>query len=869
MVRSPETMTELEYVMDVFEERLAPYKGGTLVLYGTGAYARPILDAFGESFAFAGVVAEPGREGQEIGGFKAMSLEAFEDLGADALIICKRHSDLSFAYGRVGETCRRMGCRIVDMYGVDQDAVREELASCRFLTLKEWQALTEPYDVVSFEIFNTLMIHDVRWPARMCLRPVFGRLIPWLKDRGKEVIYAGWEHQTAGIQEQALIDNGLAAEESLTSVYFLREGKDHAFRRILGRFPGKKILHIGIDTEQDGIFPRIYGIDTWQITFFERKELLMEEEGERSKEPANSLVSADRDAVLREIASSDVVSFDIFDTLVMRRVPDPQDVFELTEQRAGERGLPSDGFASARAFSQSEGPHATFDEIYETTAHLMGIADRRDIEALKEIELEVEREVLVPRPAVIALLEEARRLKKTVILTSDMYLTSPVMRELLALCGIRDYDALFISCEEKCLKEEGLFDRVRAFAEEKHGREVRLLHLGDSQSADRDAAGRAGFAALWIPSALDAALEGPQGEGYKLCLQKARTIEERCLLGLSIAHLFADPFGEEPTPERTLADYAFGAAGPVIIGHLTWLISNMRDEKPDGVLFASRDGWLEHDFYEEVRRFREDLPSSVYFYTNRRAAFMPVSATPGSTSFIGEMAGRFASGYTPEKILETYYGLDPSEIHPALSPGESLDSCIERHAAAILRRAEDAREAYYRYMGHLDLKIGARYALVDFVASGTCQTYLAMFAPFRLVGFNYGKPLYDAADTCDIRCYLSGEVPGLLEHFMEMELIMTSPEPSLDSFDKEGIPLFAKEVRPEKELAMIDAIHRFIRELFGEYAALIGAAHIGDKVISPGLAEAMYAVGRGEGLSYDSFDDWGQFRHRGGSPVGE
>ena len=40
------------------------------------------------------------------------------------------------------------------------------------------------------------------------------------------------------------------------------------------------------------------------------------------------------------------------------------------------------------------------------------------------------------------------------------------------------------------------------------------------------------------------------------------------------------------------ARYAWTAAGPMVIGYVTWLIKRAKETKPDGILFGSRDGWI-------------------------------------------------------------------------------------------------------------------------------------------------------------------------------------------------------------------------------------------------------------------------------------
>ena len=885
MGRSPADMTEIEYVLDVFEDRMAPYKGSRAVLYGTGFYARSILEAYADRFPFAGVLAEPGKEGTEIGGFRAMGVDAFAESGADMLVIAKRLFDLKEVYERVKERCHTIGCRILDIYGVDQDKVREDLDACHFLTYKEWQSLTEPYDVVSFEICSTLMIRDTFWPARMIVRPVFAALIPYLKARGKTVLYAGWEGQPAHWQEESLINNGLETAEGIRTSYYLRQGKDNTFRSVISRYPNKKILHVGIDDFLDGVFPRIYGIDTWIIRFFGKKELLPEKEGTGpAAHPAEaSGLRLKRGDVLGKIREAAVISFDVFDTLIMRRVLTPEDVFELAARRSGLRDEAVTAFKAERQAVQSELRNGTLDEIYKELSALAGetggenaardaaVGSRRDTAVLREEEIRAEHDVIAVRAAVVSLMEEARRLGKKVVLTSDMYLTAPLMRQILDDKGIQDYDELFISCERRCLKTDGLFAAVRKWADEHVGKGAKILHIGDSLEADCRPATAAGIETVKIPSVRELAFA--EGTDLELCIEKAVTFEERCLLALSLTKLFEDPFEENGeslvngAPIKKLRDYACGAASPVILGHLSWLCGELQKEKADKVLFASRDGWLGKQLYDSLREALNGapeapaLPPSVYFYTNRRATFAAVSAAPGSAAFLKGMAANSDEGLTHEKILKSYYGLRPEEILPCEDRNEPLEDYVARHASKIIEHSRASRRHYYRYMRTAGLEIAGRYALVDFVSTGTSQMYLERFAPFDLIGLYYGRPHYENSNTVEYHTYLRDEVPYLLTHYMDMEFIMTSPEPSLDGFDEEGRPVFTHETRSKDEQKMIACIHDLIKTCFRDYIAVVGAEALSRPVIAPGFAEAMYAAFGREGLPCRSYDDWGQFRH--------
>ena len=136
-------------------------------------------------------------------------------------------------------------------------------------------------------------------------------------------------------------------------------------------------------------------------------------------------------------------SFDIFDTLVTRRVATPDGIFALVQTKL--RSIPNlpeffyENFCTIRVeteqysrynkFSAFRTYEVSFDEIYNTIAQNYNL-DSSIIEKIKRIELTSERENLVP------IIKNIDKLKKSaenghVVLISDMYFGSSYLRELL------------------------------------------------------------------------------------------------------------------------------------------------------------------------------------------------------------------------------------------------------------------------------------------------------------------------------------------------------------------------------------------------------------------------------------------------------
>ena len=105
-----------------------------------------------------------------------------------------------------------------------------------------------------------------------------------------------------------------------------------------------------------------------------------------------------KEEIMSEILKSDSISFDIFDTLLMRNVLQPEDVFELIERRLLEKGIRIEDFKEKRikvqeAFGLS---NPNIFDIYDKLQKDYNI-NKDIIDTCCDLEIAIENEVLFPR----------------------------------------------------------------------------------------------------------------------------------------------------------------------------------------------------------------------------------------------------------------------------------------------------------------------------------------------------------------------------------------------------------------------------------------------------------------------------------------
>ncbi len=835
-------MTEVEYVLDNFDRQFAALRERKILLHGSRNYAEAILRRFGKEYNFVGVMSMDPLEGESWNGLPILQEEDLYGGLVDLVILTERVKYAEAAFNAIRRGCRRNGIEIRNMYGLDEFQIHREAGKATMLDPDKTLLSCIPYDIVSFEVMDNLLAWNVvqgSWSPRK----IFSELIPKLRAMGKALRFSLRRSFPEDEQIRALERFDFLKEER---ELIRRSGEDLSFRLLKESNPGKRILYFGNSSlANEYILPRCYGIDC--IRFI--GQTLMDFDcliPDCTAPERESYFPEWRDEILDRIRRHSIISFDVFDTLLMRKTLYPRDVFELTEQKAKKAGYMAEGFAAARSQTEDSLPYCKLEEIYEDLADLYAW-DSETEEAVKCLELNIERSVLVPRPALVELMMFALKEGKRVVLTSDMYLPEPVIQEMLEEKGVQGYEKILVSCDYGKSKHTGLYEILMEYAGA-----ASILHIGDNPESDGTAPKALGIDSVIIPSALSMARRSSWFDAVSC----ASSLNERCLLGMVLCSLFADPFRNpnlwELSAKERMTCMGICVIGPMIVGHTSWLIRELKADNYDGVLFLARDGWLQHRLYERIRGDM-CLPPSWYFQANRHSAFLCDADEILQLDNMGELGKTF--GLDVDQLLEKVYCIPE---HKLLPRGDTeLDSeYMEKHIQLIRTVAEASRKGYVQYADRLGLKAGGKYAVVDFVAKGNTQKRLAHTLPLSLYGFYYGTYTKTPLDGVNIEYYLHGQNEKLLNEFVPLESFFSSPEPALDHISEDGFPVFQEERRSDSELEDLSVVWNSAASFAQEFYDLFYETE--DDEIHALLIEEMYAATEYLGIVFTIYDDWFQ-----------
>lgn len=524
-----------------------------------------------------------------------------------------------------------------------------------------------------------------------------------------------------------------------------------------------------------------------------------------------------------------IVTFDIFDTLLMRKVAEPYHVNEIIRLKVEDLLGRKFDFPTLRINAEEDarrlkGGDVTLDEIYKSFAKLAEL-DEETCKKIRELEVATEVELCLPREEVVMWFNKLRdHYQKNIWLVSDMYLQTSDVERLLKKCGVEGYDKLLISCETGMRKDTAaIWDY---FTEE--GLNEKLIHLGDNETSDIQLPGDRKFPVYHLMSAINLFTFTPFGKMLAEHLNRKKSLYAGILLGVVLAKKFQSPFAlnDEMTEQpgkiilQSFRDFGYWFFGVPLLTYILWLIQKTREDKIRRIFFFARDGYFLQPLYQlvcEMLKFKP-LPSD-YFYASRRAL------TIASISDISQTEDIIKLNFkgTIKQLFKVRFGLeldDDTEIFLPDKSAELVKKVIEEHAIEILAHAATEQKNYKKYIaklgGSLD-KVG----VVDMGYSGTIQYHLQRLTGKKFTGYyfatsminRFGEEARDRMRGCfaenDNYATTNSAVYG---YQLLFESILTAPDAQLMHFDAEGNPIFGKPEPGQIHFKEIEEVHEGIKD---------------------------------------------------------
>lgn len=518
-------------------------------------------------------------------------------------------------------------------------------------------------------------------------------------------------------------------------------------------------------------------------------------------------------------ASVDTVSFDLFDTLLIRRIHDPDmvkpAVARYISNRAASMGIKKSWTSILKLRNRFEKAQRQetgqqFPDFEACYPHYMSrvvktvfeqAADHEVLlQEITDYELGLETALLVPRAALLAWLGELKGQGKQILIVSDVYLPASHLERLVEQAGFLDQvDAVISSADSFLAKASG---HAFPMLKERFNLEYsRWLHVGDNPVSD--------------------GLRPREHDIHALVLRDGSEKLRKSLLkrycnyshnqpfywGRAVQQIML-PLEAENIPQHPLYVKGFNVFAPLFAAFMQGAAEHCLRSGIRRLYFFSREGWLFEQIWNEVapRIYAgAALPEVSYLYVSRMAlapascayagldrdhadiVFLPA----GNRDFrdvcrvFGLQAARFATcldrhELTAETVL--------SPAHEGFVPdnrtrfNEMLDE--EDFQAEVRRQTLAANQAVQLYLEEQGFFDQPDVALVDIGWLGTIQRFLHRAVAWRSNAPRCHGLLFGASRGIAYPETISNAIKGIVYDRDRFDMAASAMMGNLDLFEE-------------------------------------------------------------------------------------
>lgn len=435
------------------------------------------------------------------------------------------------------------------------------------------------------------------------------------------------------------------------------------------------------------------------------------------------------DDLKKEIENSDIISFDIFDTVICRYVSDDNELFHLIDKLVKEKYPHIDYYEIRKRASDACGEYASYNCIYEKAVEL-GEWTEEEASNIKDLEYMTDFANIYGREQIIDIYNYYND-KKKIYFISDMYYTAEMLQQFLNKVGIStNKENIIVSCEIRKRKKNGSLWKY--WSEVNNGK--KCLHIGDNPESDIVPAEKYGINAFLIKSPIKMFEESLIGR----VLSDADSDYTKWIVSKLKHDYFSDPFAMRnkngQVKFRDFEDLGFWLLGPLVYLWVAFINEKAHKLGADKVFFMMREGYLMCPEYEQYRRFNKDdeiegFPLNISrklvmnIYAQDKKSILEIAKFPFKGNFKEYMRQRFSV------IVDDASDIDVGEIQ---KNEDILWSKLEPYENLIIGKAKKLERNFKRYIETIGLS--EKSVVVDSFRFGNIQRYLGCILKKRMNG---------------------------------------------------------------------------------------------------------------------------------------
>lgn len=334
------------------------------------------------------------------------------------------------------------------------------------------------------------------------------------------------------------------------------------------------------------------------VEYYESKRILTE--NSESQEYLKANPNLDVSAYVNKLIQYDIISFDVFDTLIFRPLSQPTDVFYMLGEQ-----MDILDFKNIRAWAEWDARvkchekhghmEVGLEEIWKNLEEDTGLPAEKGM----EIEQQIEGRLCYANPFMMEVWRQLKALGKRIVVVSDMYLSKACLERMLEKAGFTGTEKIYVSSEYGKNKASGtLFELVK-----KELGEASVIHVGDNPHSDAKMAKKCGFAAYPYPNVKRNAL-------------LYRPFDMSYLIGSAYRGLVSNHLYNGLQAYSMEYEYGYLYGGLFAVGYCSFIHDYCNKNQVEKLLFLSRDG----DILKQVYDALYPGEKTEYVYWSRKAA---------------------------------------------------------------------------------------------------------------------------------------------------------------------------------------------------------------------------------------------------------
>lgn len=477
------------------------------------------------------------------------------------------------------------------------------------------------------------------------------------------------------------------------------------------------------------------------------------------------------------IDNADIISFDIFDTLLTRPYLRPTDLFLHLEKIYK---IPF--FCASRIEAEkrarlhhSELEDITFDMIYDEL--------EEPLKKLKNKELEMEQNVLRANPEMLEVYNYAFRNNKKIIIASDIYLPSDFLQTILKQQNVSRWNKFYVSGEMNKSKAYGsIFKQI--LADFPQTSPDKILHIGDNFISDGINPQKFGIQIYLYTPVIKQFLQ--QNKRAKKYIQ-----QDKFSLGRSILLSVLAEYWHNRQYNKTPAGYwqrlGYNYAGPTAYAYCRFIEKQAENLKLNNLLFIARDGYL----LQKILTSFNSTFKNTYIYAPR--IFNQTCCLAYNQYDVKQTAAviRFFSDKIP-KIKKEANKL-------SFSNAQENSQFIQKHKNLLIPYAHKKLENYKKYLQQ-HIAPDDRCGIVDTITGEFSSQRLLQntLENQTLQGLYWGVIDLQMQDIFSYQAFAANYAAAhsdnkvFTKNWNFIEFLITSPEHSIKDLTEQGQPIYDK-----------------------------------------------------------------------------